>query len=80
MNDNDVIGALNKLEDYIEGENYILKERIEQLEKHLNDQDQDINTQDEAILEMGRSTHRNSRQIAKIWHTFKNLGTTYQKI
>ena len=37
MNDNDVIIALNKLEDYIEEENYILKERIEQLEKHLSE-------------------------------------------
>ena len=79
-NANDFNIALNKLEDYIEEETYILKEKIEQLEKHLNDQDQDINVQDTAILETGRGLHKNSRQIAKIWHTIKHLGDTYQKI
>lgn len=72
--------ALDKLEDCFDEEVYLLKERIEQLENHLKDQDKDIMTQDEAILEMGRSTHKNERQIAKIWFAIKNLGTTYQKI
>ena len=72
--------ALDKLEDCFDEEVYLLKERIEQLENHLRDQDKEISTQDDAILEMGRSTHKNSRQIAKIWHTIKNLGTVYKKI
>ena len=71
---------LEKLVHYIEEENYLLKERIEQLENHLRDQDKDINKQDNAILATGRGLHKNSRQIDKIWHFIKNLGTLYQTI
>ena len=72
--------TLDKLEDRFDEEVYLLKERIEQLENHLQEQDKDINTQDNAILETGRGLHKNSRQIDKIWHFIKNLGTLYQTI
>ena len=71
---------LEAIEMYLEAAHDRYEDRFNGIEQNIIEQDRDISTQDTAILEMGRSTHKNERAIAKIWHFIKNLGTLYQTI
>ena len=75
-----IIVKLEAIEMYLENAHDRYEDKFNNIDQAIKEQDNDINRQDDAILEMGRSTHKNERAIAKIWHFIKNLGNVYQKI
>ena len=75
-----IIVKLEAIEMYLENAHDRYEDKFNIIDQAIKEQDNDINRQDDAILEMGRSTHKNERAIAKIWHFIKNLGNVYQKI